>query len=111
VYFQPRNFLGTHISPGSNDEIVITELALAQKDSLAIRFNPLNGILKERQVLATHRLVEMDFELLGILDERDVNRVRLEKEIISVGDKSQVNFVVQSMPQIKGGFESSETSP
>src|SRR5215207_3361401 len=92
----------SHVGPGRDDETVVWERAGLGLDGPCVGVD--RGGLRPGEVDAAplRRRGERDLQLLGVEPERDVDRVRLEEEVILIRDQGELCGIVREQAQVEG---------
>ena len=110
VLREARDLFRPHGRARGDDEIVVVDRARRGRHPLRRRVDPLRAPVHEADVPAIQRRRQLEDEALGLLAERDVDRVGLEEELVAIGNERQVGTPTEALTQIEDGLEPAESA-
>ena len=105
------DLLGAHAGAGGDHQEVVIELTRLGLDPAGVAVNSGCASLDQLDPLALRRALERNPQLGGIKPERNVNRVRLEVEVVEVGDQGDRRLVTNHLAEAEGGLKPAKAAP
>ncbi len=98
---ESRHFVRTHRRARREDQVGVGQLAPVGDESAALRVDAVCPGLHEVDVSTCKGIGGRVIELRRRLPERDVDRVRLEQEIVVLGHDRQVHVLAHALPEVE----------